>query len=625
MHYNRNDMEKTALITPQRRQSWLVHLLLALFLGFILFAIAGLSLVMGYEVKHRDHIYPGVYVGGVDLSGLNIEQAKTALDGQLDYQTNGKILLVDGSQTWLTSPMDLGLFMDLESTARQAYQIGRGRGFVLNILKQFQAWNQGIQVSPIAIYNQPQAYAYLQSLAKQIDVPVLEANLSLNGAEVIVNSGQVGRTLNIEKTLLAIDEPLNNMNDAVITLVVEETAPVIMDADTAAKQAKTILSAPLVLNLPGENPDAGPWTISQADLANLLVVKRESEEDKAGYTIGVNRNLLQAYLSSLAPGLRIYPVNARFIFNDDTRKLEVISPALIGRELNINDSLDAIDQAIMQGNHAVTLAMNVIEPAAKDTTTGEELGITELIHAETSYFYGSAASRVQNIQTASKQFHGLLIPPHTTFSMADALGNISLENGYAEALIILGDQTIAGVGGGVCQVSTTLFRAAFFAGYPINERHAHAYRVSYYEMKRDGSVDPNLAGLDATVYVPIVDFKFTNDTDHWLLMETYVGNYYSLTWKFYSTSDNRSVQWETTGPTNIIKAPEPLYRLNPELDEGEIKKVDFEADGAYIRVNRDVYRDGVIYFEDSFVTQFQPWRAIYEYGPGTKDIPTPTP
>jgi len=104
-----------------------------------------------------------------------------------------------------------------------------------------------------------------------------------------------------------------------------------------------------------------------------------------------------------------------------------------------------------------------------------------------------------------------------------------------------------------------------------------------------------------------------------------LGNYYSLTWKFYSTSDNRSVQWETTGPTNIIKAPEPLYRLNPELDEGEIKKVDFEADGAYIRVNRDVYRDGVIYFEDSFVTQFQPWRAIYEYGPGTKDIPTPTP
>lgn len=618
-------MENTAQITPQRRQSWLVHLLLALFLGFVLFAIAGLSLVMGYEVKHRDHIYPGVYVGGVDLSGLTIEQAKTALDGQLDYQTNGKILLVDGSHTWLTSPMDLGLFMDLESTARQAYQIGRGRGFVLNILKQFQAWNQGIQVSPIAIYNQPQAYAYLQSLAKQIDVPVLEANLSLNGAEVIVNSGQVGRTLNIEKTLLAIDEPLNNMNDAVITLVVEETAPVIMDADTAAKQAKTILSAPLVLSLPGENPDAGPWTISQADLANLLVVKRESEEDKAGYTIGVNRNLLQAYLSSLAPGLRIYPVNARFIFNDDTRKLEVISPALIGRELNINDSLDLIDQAIMQGNHAVTLAMNVIEPAAKDTTTGEELGITELIHAETSYFYGSAASRVQNIQTASKQFHGLLIPPHTTFSMADALGNISLENGYAEALIILGDQTIAGVGGGVCQVSTTLFRAAFFAGYPINERHAHAYRVSYYEMKRDGSVDPNLAGLDATVYVPIVDFKFTNDTDHWLLMETYVGNYYSLTWKFYSTSDNRSVQWETTGPTNIIKAPEPLYRLNPELDEGEIKKVDFEADGAYIRVNRDVYRDGVIYFEDSFVTQFQPWRAIYEYGPGTKDIPTPTP
>ena len=94
---------------------------------------------------------------------------------------------------------------------------------------------------------------------------------------------------------------------------------------------------------------------------------------------------------------------------------------------------------------------------------------------------------------------------------------------------------------------------AFFSGFPIVERHAHAYRVSYYEKDAGNQIDSRLAGLDATVYVPIVDFKFTNDTSNWLLMETYVNpTYRTIIWKFYSTSDNRTVDWETTGPTNIV-------------------------------------------------------------------------
>jgi len=202
--------------------------------------------------------------------------------------------------------------------------------------------------------------------------------------------------------------------------------------------------------------------------------------------------------------------------------------------------------------------------------------------------------------------------------MANALGNISLENGYAEAPIIYGGQTIQGVGGGVCQVSTTLFRTAFFAGFPIVERHAHSYRVGYYEQERDGSRNSNLAGLDATVYVPIVDMKFINDTDHWLLMETYMGDYFSLTWKFYSTKDGRTVDWNTTGPTNVIPAPDDLWRENPDLAKGEIKKVDYSADGADVSVTRTVYKGDTVYFSDSFFTRFQPWQAIYEYGPGTE-------
>jgi len=175
-----------------------------------------------------------------------------------------------------------------------------------------------------------------------------------------------------------------------------------------------------------------------------------------------------------------------------------------------------------------------------------------------------------------------------------------------------------GVGGGVCQVSTALFRTVFFGGYPINERHAHAYRVRYYEQTASGH-NTDLAGLDATVFVPLVDFKFTNDSTSWLLMETYVNpTNYTLTWKFYSTSDGRTVDWQTTGLTNLVEPPDPTYRENPDLPTGKIKQVDWEVQGADVEVTRDVMRNGEILYHDKFATHYQAWRDIYEYGPGTE-------
>jgi vancomycin resistance protein YoaR len=204
--------------------------------------------------------------------------------------------------------------------------------------------------------------------------------------------------------------------------------------------------------------------------------------------------------------------------------------------------------------------------------------------------------------------------------MGNELGDVSLENGFAEALIIYGGRTIKGVGGGVCQVSTTLFRTVFFAGFPVVERYPHAYRVSYYEMDASGHVDSALAGMDATVYFPLVDFKFVNDTSSWLLMETYVDvGARTLTWKLYSTSDGRSVTWDTTGTSNVVPPPEPLFVENPDLKKNQIKQVDWAAQGADVNVTRTVWINGQIYFTDSFPTHYQPWQAVCEYGPETEN------
>ena len=153
----------------------------------------------------------------------------------------------------------------------------------------------------------------------------------------------------------------------------------------------------------------------------------------------------------------------------------------------------------------------------------------------------------------------------------------------------------------------------FFGGYPIVERHPHAYRVGYYEI---GSNSPG-PGFDATVFVPVVDFKFTNYSQNWLLLETYIYNNNRLEWKFYSTSDGREVN-SSRDISDEIEAPKDLYKLNEDLDEGEIKQIDWSADGMTVAVYRTVTRNGEVLYQDTIRTRYLPWQAIYEYGPGTK-------
>lgn len=607
---------------PDSDKNIFLQVLLALPLSLMVFGALAAMLLLGYEVAYADRIYPGVSVQNIDLSGLTQEEAVDLLAEAVPYTYEGEIILTYGERIWQGHPIDFGYLIDPAFSAQEAYDLGREGWLPGNLAEIGRAWFTGVQLSPVAFYDERMAQSYLQSIAAEINRPVQEASLALEDAEVVVKAGQVGRELDIQSTLAVLRTALSQMQNLKMELPVMETEPAILDASPQAELAREILSAPLALTAPNGEDSTDSWTIAPAELAAMLTISREENGagEKPVYEININEGLFEVYLNSLAPDLELDPVNARFIFNDDSRELEVIQPAVIGRSLDISGSIERIDAELKAGKHRIPLQFTTRQPKVTDDATGEELGIRELIQQETSYFYGSEAARVQNIEKASSQFHGLLIPPGETFSMAEALGNISLENGYAEALIIYGGQTIQGVGGGVCQVSTTLFRTAFFAGFPIVERHAHAYRVGYYEMRADGSKDPNLAGLDATVYVPIVDFKFTNDTDHWLLMETYMGNY-SLTWKFYGTDDGRTVIWETTGPTNVIPAPEPLYRENPELEKGEIKKVDYAADGAEISITRTVYKDDRVHFADSFYTKFRPWQAVYEYGPGTEDIP----
>jgi vancomycin resistance protein YoaR len=235
-----------------------------------------------------------------------------------------------------------------------------------------------------------------------------------------------------------------------------------------------------------------------------------------------------------------------------------------------------------------------------------KFGIKELVAQGVSNFKGSAPGRILNIQTATAQFEGIVIPPGRTFSFDQNLGDVVEANGYDDAYVIFADRTILGPGGGVCQVSTTVFRAAFWGGYPIVERWAHAYRVGYYEPP---------VGLDATVFSPVVDFKFKNDGDTYLLIQTQVDlKTTTLTFNLYGTKPNRTVEMEDPVVENVVPHGPAVYTDDPSLKKGVVKQVDTAHDGEDVTIYRRILVNGQLVKRDRFFSRYQPWVARYQVG-----------
>ncbi len=602
--------------------SWetlLSQILIAILGGSVLFAAGLILLLIGFNLAYQGKIFPGVTMAGVDLSGMTLEEAVQTIQKQIRFPETGEIILQDGQQIWRVHPAELGFSVDAQRSAIAAYNLGRQGGFFSRFSAIVRAIRKNGYLSPYLIYDERIAQTYLTNLAQQINTPLVEASLKINGQQVEAIPGKIGRTLDIMASLQIIQTQILTLTDGIVPLVVQEQSPGILDASQQAEIARSVLSNPLILHIPERTETDPPdWKIETSELARMLVIQRVNQGESATYQVGLRTTSLESLLAKIAKQLDRQPQNARFIFNDETHQLELIEPAIIGRSVDVPATLKAVEEQLFQGKHTINLVIKTTQAQIGNDATAEKLGIRELVSKYTSYFYGSSAARIQNIQTAAARFHGVLVAPGETFSMASILGDVSLDNGYAEALIIYGDRTIKGVGGGVCQVSTTLFRTVFFGGFPIVERHPHAYRVAYYEQTRTGAIDPKLAGLDATVFVPVVDFKFTNDTPYWLLMETYINiPARTLTWKFYSTSDGRTVEWQTSGLQNIVEPGDPIVQENTDLGANEFRQVDWATEGADVTITRTVYKNGVIYFEDQFITHYMPWQAVYEYGPGS--------
>ncbi len=606
-----------------RYNPWIIRLPLLFIIGTVLLLGMLAAFVGVVQARYGSTIAPGVWSAGLDLSGMTRDEAAAALENWFTYDENAIFTFRYGDQFWQTTAGDLGVQLDADRTVDEAISAGRDSNALLNVVKQASIWFNGRAISPIIRYDQNIALEKLNAIAIEINRPAVDATLNINGVIIESSPAQTGWTVDIASAFSQLDSIIMRMDTgAEVPLTIVESLPLVTDTEAAAQKARAAVSGPITLV--AQNPDPtgaplGPWTANADQIASLLYTEAGYNADgTVTYDVHIKVDAFRNFLENLAPGLTTEARSGRFHFNDDTRQLEVFESAINGRSLDIDATLAQVENAIFNPDpnaRRIPVSFVPILPQYHNNLTAVELGITELISQGTTYYSGSTQSRIANIIEAAHRFDGLIIAPGEEFSFNDRLGNISPEDGFVEGFVIVGNRTVKGVGGGVCQVSTTAFQAAFYAGYPITERYAHGYRVGYYE-KGEG------VGMDAAIYQAddprySLDMRFVNDTNYHLLIESSVFPAEdAVQFRFYSTDPGRQVIKQGPSIQNVLPPRETTFVANSEIPLGSERWVDWPAEGAYVVVTREILdTNGQETRSDEFRTQYQPWGAVLQVAP----------
>lgn len=574
----------------------------------LLFLILLMAAAITWQFWHVNRIYGGVTVANVAVGGLTRAEALTAISQQADAYPPPALSLTLGEQQWPIRPDVLQAAPDLLAAVNQAYLVGRQRNWVGRLGQQFVALIGGINIVPPTTYNREQLQQAVLAVADEARHPGRAAQVVGD----IPIAAEPGILVDVGATTAALVTALASDTSALIQLplVVNEFIPEPSMTTTAGTTASTGQSkVELTLELsPLRLYDDRFGTELALDPIVLGKMARTREP------LQLDESLLRQYLDGVATQIDVAPRDARLRFNQETGGVTIIQESYSGRAVDVDATVAAIGQALAGSQSQAALVMVDVPPAV-DMNRIAEMGIRELVASGTSYFRGSSAARIRNIEIAAEKFEGLVIPPGENFSFNEGVEDVTAANGFEDSLIIMGDTTAVGVGGGVCQVSTTVFRAAYSGGFPIVERYNHGYVVSWYG-------DP---GLDATIYTPTVDFRFRNDTGAYLLIEPLIDSAAGvITFNFYGTKPDRVVTVGVPNRTNVIEPEPPTYRVNEALALGERQQVEWEQKGMTVTVERTIVENGTTR-TDTLTSVYSPWQAVYEVGPGTEIPATPTP
>ncbi len=645
-----------------RSYRWLLIPLAVIFV--IVLSLVGLRSV--YAAKSL----PKTTLAGVEVGNLTGPEIRAKLESELTTP-NWPILVVQGpdgaSQT--LKPETLGPVIDWEASAESAI-IGNSRHsfrqFVWNLAKSYLL---GQELGLVLTLDEAKLNAAFEPLRTSYEQPLKQASLVLTSTPVSLQTEQTGLTLDTAHLVTAIKQQYGrpDLSPTTINLKLQSTEPEILaqELEPLRVTAENFLAQEIKIDQSGQLS-----VLARSNLADFIQLKHEKNIFGSQLSLELKTEGIDRYLKSLASQIDREAVDAKIAIA--AGQLSVTAPSQTGLKLDLEASKTALIRllspslldpeslasnspsnteapsspdanasplptatkapAIAKQPLVWLLSIKTIEPEINSQSI-TNLGIKERIAVSTTDFKGSPNNRVENIRLGTRLFNGIILSPGEQFSAVKSLGRIDESAGFKPELVIKQDQLVPEVGGGLCQVSSTLFRAALNAGLPIDERRNHRFRVSYYEA-RPSVIDPEdyvtntaktLVGLDATIYDPAPDFKFTNDTGkHLLIVGKLEGT--RLTFELFGSKDGRQVSIEgpfitsnSPAPTEIVYIDEP----NLPLGQTKLKEKAHGATKAYFKYS--VKRGGETLQNKTFTSSYTAWQAKYYRGTGAAGaIPSPT-
>ncbi len=563
--------------------------------GTLVLGTLGLGLVFAGSPKALPE---GATVAGLPVGGLTANEAVNRLERRYERLRSVPVTFTAGPRQFKVKPNEIVLDVDWRAAVETARRQGDGFAPFRGLRRLGRRFFGGDITPPARAYDALLTHR-LEAVARQIDRPQREASVRLEGLKPEVVPGATGRVLQQDAAARIMVSSLVSLVRAPAALPVRITQPKVTAAGLApvAAQVQTALSAHVHL-VRGETR----WRLRPRRIATLLDLP-----DKGATTLTIGGPAADAYFERFRKQVDREPRDAEFVVANDSI---TIKPGLPGLGLNVPAARKAILAAALSPTDRT--ARLAVQRVAPDRTTREAraMGITGLVGAYTTS-YGGEPNRIHNVQLVARLIDGAVVAPNAEFSFNGTTGERSEDKGFLEAPVIINGELQTGLGGGVCQVSTTVFNAAFEAGLSITSRTNHALYISHYPQ-----------GRDATVNYPDTDMRFQNDTGKWLLVKTFVGSS-ELTVKIYGTPVDRRVEVETA-PLEGASAPKVKRVPDPGMWVGEQVVDETGEPGRTTSVTRRVYtKNGKLLYDTTWSSWYRSEPTVVRYG--TKKRPEPPP
>jgi vancomycin resistance protein YoaR len=591
---------------PGWLESWPVPARVAL---LVFGALLGVMLIaIGADAAlSAGRIHPGVRVGELAVGGQTVEEAGVAIAAYVSERSALPVSVSAGTGSWEVTAESLSLSVDATGLAGDAYLVGRGEPAAA-FAGRLRAIFGGVVVPLGLSCDEASLEALVTMINNEIGTPPVDAGVQVDGVSVALTEPEDGIGVSVDGVRSAVLRAFVE-DDRLVTLSLGPVEPLV-DSDGAKQayeDALAMVSGPLQLFY-GEME----WTVQPAMIGDWIGFRRVEGSDKPTIEAYIVSEDLSAIISPMVAEVGKPAQNADFQVSDG---VVTIVPSQDGLQADVPELAVRL-QTVLTGTaeRRVELTMGRMAPEIT-TEIAQTMGIVERLSTFTTDYASSNKPRVNNIHILADALDGTLVPPGGTFSFNGTIGERTAAKGYQEANAIVNGKLVPQLGGGICQIGTTIFNTVFFSGLPVVERKNHSQYISHYP-----------TGRDATVSWGGPDFKFQNDTPNWVLVATGYTNS-TVTISLYGTKPGYDVTYDT-GPWTDIKDPVVREVPDPTLPLGSRVIEERGVSGRTIVVVRHVMKNGVEIRTDTFKSVYKPAEEVVRVGTNAGSVPatsTPAP